>query len=108
MTEFGDVGQALFDSLVPASSNADVAAVSLVTAACRIADNLSRIADDMKDAPLRVENSRGDVIANPLLGEYRQQVLALRQLFITLNVGSLPEVGSGPQLFELIRGAKEA
>ena len=105
MSKLNDAGQALYDSLIPDDDTATLSARSLALQAARIVDNLERIADELgKTDSLYSTNSRGDEIADPLLAEQRQQTLALRQLFITMGVGQLPQNAGGSTLFQLIQG----
>ncbi|GAA4391830.1 hypothetical protein GCM10023147_21120 [Tsukamurella soli] len=81
---------------VPATSYA------LVLNACRIIDRLDEISEmfDNDELSLTVTNDRGDEVANPLLGELRQQTLALNQILKTLGFGKLEETGSAADTFD--------
>jgi hypothetical protein len=58
----------------------------LLVQACRTADILDRLADAAEDAPLTVNNFRGDPVANPLLTEQRQQSIVLARLLAALRL----------------------
>src|SRR5215210_1394008 len=60
--------------------------------ACRTADRLDRLAAEAATAPLTVTNAKGDVIANPLVVESRQQALVLSRLLAALR---LPDDDAG-------------
>lgn len=68
---------------------------ALLFNACRIADNLDKLAGEIGVSSLTVENSRGDEVANPLLTEHRQQLLALRQVLASLGIDKLDRSSSG-------------
>lgn len=46
---------------------------------------------------LTCENDKGDVVANPLIVESRQQAMALRQLLSSLGIGELDQNGSAEE-----------
>ncbi len=56
--------------------------------ACRAADRLEALNDALRDAPLTVRNSRGDLTAHPLLGEARQTSALLARLCAALGLPS--------------------
>lgn len=58
----------------------------VLTEACRVADRLDRLATEAEGAPLTVENARGDVVANPLLCEARQQEIVFTRLIASLRL----------------------
>lgn len=80
----------------------------LLLNACRIADNLERISEELASSGLRSRNSRGDEIANPLLVEHRQQLATFRQVLAALGVDKLQVVSSGPSLQDQLAAAREA
>lgn len=57
-----------------------------LTEACRVADRLDAIARESDDAPLTVENRKGDQVANPLLTEARQQQIVFTRLLAALRL----------------------
>ncbi|MBS4102385.1 hypothetical protein [Tsukamurella paurometabola] len=87
----GSAGVQLWDALSD-SFTIDGTSFVLVLNACRIADRLEDMATEMIGASLTVENSKGDVISNPLLVEHRMQLATLRQILSSLGVEKLREV----------------
>ena len=83
----GTEGLALW-SAVTADYELDQHELALLAAACRTADRLQDLADALTDAPLTVENKRGDLIVQPLLVEQRQQSLVLARLVASLRLPS--------------------
>ena len=90
----GDSGRRLWNG-VKATRKIEVPHEALLFNACRIADHLDKLAGEIGVSSLTVENSRGDEIANPLLTEHRQQLLALRQVLSALGIGALDKSSSG-------------
>lgn len=72
----------------------------LLAEACRVADRLDLIADAMKDAPLTVENTKGDEVAQPLLVEARQQGIVYARLIAALRLpdDAVDAEGDGEQV----------
>jgi len=62
--------------------------LAILTAACRCITVLERIATELESGALTCENSRGDVVASPLVVEQRQQSATLTRLLASLR---LPE-----------------
>ncbi len=62
--------------------------LALLLAACRTVDRLEDLAEALQEAPLTVENKRGDMIVQPLLVEQRQQGLVLARLVASLRLPS--------------------
>ena len=67
---------------------------------CRIADRLDAIAEELEESPLTVTlyDKRGEPVnevAQPLLGEHRQQLATMSQLMSRLGIGELPKVKTG-------------
>jgi hypothetical protein len=58
----------------------------LLLQAARCADRLDLIAAALEDAPLTMVNFKGDPVPHPLLGESRQQALALSRLLASLRM----------------------
>lgn len=72
----------------------------LLLQACRTADRLDDVARALETSPLTVVNARGDVVAQPLLVEQRQQSITLTRLVASLRLpddaGSAPASADGP------------
>lgn len=83
----------------------DVHEQLLLESACRCADTLDRLAVEAADAPLTVENHRGDMVAQPLVVEARQQSLVLARLMASLRLPSGEEDGTRPQRRGAARGS---
>src|SRR5690606_41193051 len=62
---------ALWDSIVPAYDLRPDEARMLADA-CREADIVQRLEDELADAPLMVQGSQGQLVASPLVSELRQ------------------------------------
>lgn len=84
----GDSGARMWGGLAEGRA-LDPAAESLVLNACRVADRLDELTEEI-GGRLTVTNDRGDEVANPLITEHRQQLAVLRQVLTTLGVGKLP------------------
>ncbi|AXQ64383.1 terminase small subunit [Gordonia phage Neville] len=81
---------------------------ALLFNACRIADRLDELTNEMSMSALTVENAKGDEIANPLMTEHRQQLLALRQVLHGLGIQKLEtETTKRKPLAEQIAEAKK-
>lgn len=87
----------------------------LVLNACRIADRLDKISDDLaSDGRLTITllSKNGDEInevANPLLIEMRMQAAAFSQLMARMGVDKLPQTSVGkPSIADELRKAREA
>ncbi|MBO0844580.1 MAG: hypothetical protein J2P22_04095 [Nocardioides sp.] len=65
----------------------------LLLEACRCADRLNRLDAEILDAPLSVTNARGDIAAQPLLSEARQQQLTMSRLLASLRLPAGEEEG---------------
>lgn len=63
----------------------------LVHNACREVDILDGLSKQIRDNPLTLENSRGDTIANPILGELRQHLTTLKTVLNSLGYTTLLE-----------------
>jgi hypothetical protein len=99
----GPEGLALW-SAVTADYELDQHELALLAAACRTADRLQDLADALTDAPLTVQNNRGDLIVQPLLVEQRQQSLVLARLLASLRLPS-GETAEGDLVRPQRRGA---
>jgi hypothetical protein len=64
----------------------DVHEQLILAQACRTADLLDKLADDLLTVPRTLENVRGDVVSHPALNEYRQQSLVLARLLAALRL----------------------
>lgn len=60
----------------------------LLTQAVRCVDRLDAMHAELVDAPLTVRNSRGDMVAHPLIVESRQQSKLLASLLASLRLPS--------------------
>lgn len=81
--------------------------------ACRIADRLDDIAAELEQSPLTVTifDSRGNPVnevAQPLLGEFRQQFATLSMILGRLGVKELPRAQSGASARERLAEARKA
>ncbi|MEC4614616.1 hypothetical protein [Tsukamurella tyrosinosolvens] len=86
--EFGESGAALYVALESAYL-VDEVNMALVVNACRIADNMSRLTESLRDAPLIVTNHKGDQVVNPLVGEHARLATSLRGIFTSLGVSKM-------------------
>jgi hypothetical protein len=75
----GLAGKRLWRRVVALYALAEHEAEALA-AACRMADDLARLEDTLKDAPVMAMGSRGQSIVNPLFSEVRAHRLALTRL----------------------------
>lgn len=103
----GAAGLALWDAVHECRSVGREHELLLLNA-CRVADSLERISEELAVSGLRSRNSRGDEIANPLLVEHRQQLATFRQVLAALGVDKLQTVSSGPSLRDELAAAREA
>lgn len=83
----GPAGQRLWDSVL-ADFELSEHELAVLRQACRMADRLNAINEALRDAPLTVRNSRGDLTAHPLLGEARQTSALLARLCAALGLPS--------------------
>lgn len=100
----GEAGLALWEAL-QATRNVTPAHVPLVLNACRIADNLERISDELAETGLTVKlyDKQGNEInevANPRLIEHRMQLNTLRQSLGSLGVDGLEVVTEAGKSFK--------
>lgn len=75
----GLAGKGLWRRVVSLYALAEHEAEAL-TAACRTADDISRLEKSLKDAPVMTIGSRGQSVVNPLFTEVRAHRLALTRL----------------------------
>lgn len=83
-------GTALWEGLIKGRTF-DAPTAALVLNACRVADRLDELTAEI-NGDLTVMNDKGDVAANPLITEHRQQLMVLRQVLTTLGLGKLGAV----------------
>ena len=108
----GESGQALWDA-VHSSRQVGPEHKSMLLNACRIADRLDAIAEDLAESPLTktLYDKRGDAInevANPLLSEHRMQLGALNSVLKQLGIERLSEAqDSGLTFAEKLAAAGE-
>jgi hypothetical protein len=100
----GQTGVALWEGI---SAVRDVRPefVPLVVNACRVADRLDAIERELAESPLTVTilDKRGECInevAQPLLGEHRQQLNVLKTVLASLGVDKLPVIEEEEVPFE--------
>lgn len=82
----------------------DVHEEFLLLQACRLVDNLDRLAAEAAAHDVTVVNVKGDQVTHPALVESRQQSLALARLLASLRLPSGEEAGR-PQRRGAARGA---
>lgn len=75
----GAVGKRLWKRVVSLYALAEHEAEALA-AACRMADDIARLEEALKDAPVVTSGSRGQSIVNPLFTEVRAHRLAFARL----------------------------
>lgn len=92
-TKLGTAGKALWRSIVPAYELRPDE-VRLLTDACREADIVQRLEDELADSPLMVSGSQGQLVASPLVSELRQHRSVLATLLKSLK---LPDSSAGAQ-----------
>jgi hypothetical protein len=100
-------GKSLWKSVTgPDGFDLDVHEQLLLLQACRCADRLDAMADELIGASLTVTNHRGDEVSHPLMVESRQQSLVLSRLLASLRLPSGEEAGEQrPQRRGASRGA---
>ena len=103
----GDAGQELWAS-IHAERSVSGPHKPLVLNACRIADNLERISGELAVSGLTTVNARGDVVANPLLVEHRQQLATMRQVLQSLGIEKLLEVVKESSFKDQLAEARKA
>lgn len=54
--------------------------------ACRVADRLDAMAQELEDQPQTVRNFKGDMVTHPLVVESRQQSLVFQRLIAGLRI----------------------
>lgn len=74
--------------------------LAILEAACREADMVAKIDDQLKDEPLMVPGSMGQMVVNPLVQELRQHrallVTSMAKLKLPDDPGQSPEAEANP------------
>ena len=85
----GDLGRELWDSIAP---NYELRPDEwrILLDACREADIIQRLEDELADAPLMVSGSMGQLVASPLVSEVRQHRATLKTLLAALKIPDSP------------------
>lgn len=86
-------GKALWQSIIPAYELRPDE-LRILNDACREADIVQRLEDELSDAPLMVKGSQGQLVASPLVSELRQHRSVLATLLKSLK---LPDSSVGAQ-----------
>lgn len=105
-----DSGNALWCG-VSAGRILNAANMVLLLNACRIADRLDEISEKLLDEPLTVTiyDQRGNPVnevAQPLLGEHRQQFATLNTILARMGLGELAKIKVGKATVEDQMAAK--
>lgn len=85
----GTAGTALWVSIIPAY-DLRPDEIRILTDACREADIIERLEDDLVDSPLMVKGSMGQLTASPLISEVRQHRMALTAMLAKLKIPDTP------------------
>ncbi|AOT22861.1 hypothetical protein [Mycobacterium phage MS810] len=88
-----EAGTTLWTSIT-ADRELDAASRVLLVNACRIADRLDQL-DNEIGGRLLSYNQRGDEVINPLISEHRQQYTALANILGKMGLGELPKPKTG-------------
>lgn len=91
--KLGPAGRALWRSIIP-TYDLRPDEVRMLADACREADLVQRLEDELADAPLMVKGSQGQLVASPLVSEVRQHRSVLAALLKSLK---LPDSPAGAQ-----------
>jgi hypothetical protein len=91
--KLGRAGRELWRSIIP-TYDLRPDEVRLLADACREADIVQRLEDELADAPLMVKGSQGQLVASPLVSEVRQHRSVLAALLKSLK---LPDSPAGAQ-----------
>ncbi|MFD5864369.1 terminase [Agromyces sp. NPDC127015] len=92
--ELKEAGRKVWKALTDANDLEEWEKVTLLEA-CRVADRLELLSNELEGADLTVKNSKGDLTANPLLVEARQQGIVYARLIAALRIPD--ETGKVPQ-----------
>lgn len=85
-TRLGREGGLLWDSVTARHGELGPDALRLLTDACREADLVQRLEDELRDEPLMVRGSQGQLVASPLVSEVRQHRAVLAGLLKALRL----------------------
>jgi hypothetical protein len=88
----GEAGQALWDE-VTRGRELSTPHKTLLLNACRIADRLDEIDNEIPRAGLTVINDQGTRSVNPLIPEQRQQLAQLSAILTRMGFKELPRAG---------------
>lgn len=92
-TTFGESGQALWDSIVPAYElRPDELAI--LRHACREEDLIDRLHEALVDAELTTRGSMGQEVASPFVSELRQHCATQATLLAKLKIPDSPAAAS--------------
>lgn len=80
-----DAGRRLWSSVLT-DLDLDEHELALLRAACRTADNLERLGQELEHASTTTENARGDQVANPVYVEHRNQAQSLAKTLASLRL----------------------
>lgn len=83
--DFGAAGRRLWRSVLT-DLELDEHEMALLRSACRIADRLEDIGEELIGAPLTVTNFKGDLVTNPLIVEQRMSAQALAKTLASLRL----------------------
>jgi hypothetical protein len=89
----GEQGQALWEEIVSGYALRPDE-VRMLADACREADLVERLEDELRDSPLMVVGSQGQLVSSPLVSEVRQHRSVLASLLKSLK---LPDSSAGEQ-----------
>ena len=82
----GPEGKALWEAITTLHTDLGPDALRTLTDACREADLVQRLEDELRDAPLMVRGAQGQLVASPLLTEVRQHRSVLAALLKALRL----------------------
>lgn len=88
----GTKAKKVWDDLTDGSFEFRADEIRLLEDACREIDLIERAEAELRDSPLMVKGSQGQLVASPLVQELRQHRVALKTLFAALK---LPDEESG-------------
>ncbi len=85
-SKLGKEGRVLWQSVVAVHADLGPDSVRMLTDACREADLVQRLQDELEGAPLMVKGSQGQLVASPLVSEVRQHRAVLSGLLKALRL----------------------
>jgi hypothetical protein len=85
-SHLGVEGELLWSSVTALHSDLGPDTVRTLVDACREADLVQRLEDELRDAPLMVRGSQGQLVASPLVSEVRQHRSVLSALLKALKL----------------------